>query len=359
MSCCSGGWFIGLDRDYEEYYRSVQGEFGEKLRRSIIQDENGARIAFDGKGDCVFLNDRKLCEIYLTLGPDALCRTCQTFPRTYWTAGNISFRALSASCPEVVRRVMFDDDSLDIDIEEIEAEQGEDREVPGDYLRAFATGLELLQNRDHTVAQRAVLTLVFISQFQTLNAEGRSTEGLLGLFEDPEQYSGILADISRRGRDHSLKLRIFSLLFNKMLENSNRTPMWKDAYEFAEKLKNGMSINDRDLEQAFSRLEGDIWEKTKEALMVFRFFEDFGRGYEGNDYFERFMNDQLIYILYEMYVILGMIIENRERTDMVKAEFYTLCSRIFNNGAKNKTYLMELVKQEGFDNLEILYGALK
>ena len=113
------------------------------------------------------------------------------------------------------------------------------------------------------------------------------------------------------------------------------------------------------MEQAFSRLEGDIWEKTKEALMVFRFFEDFGRGYEGNDYFERFMNDQLIYILYEMYVILGMIIENRERTDMEKAEFYTLCSRIFNNGAKNKKYLMELVKQEGFDNLEILYGALK
>ncbi|MFS1537607.1 MAG: flagellin lysine-N-methylase [Candidatus Phlomobacter fragariae] len=64
------------------------------------------------KGDCPFFGRDKLCGIYKTLGPSVLSHTCQTYPRSKTQLGGYIQHSLSFSCPEVVRLVLFQPDSM-------------------------------------------------------------------------------------------------------------------------------------------------------------------------------------------------------------------------------------------------------
>ncbi|BAE75291.1 Flagellar biosynthetic protein FliU [Sodalis glossinidius str. 'morsitans'] len=59
-----------------------------------------------------FSQPKKLCNIYLTLGPNALSRTCQTYPRIETSIQSYRQHSLSSSCPEAVHLVLFDPDAL-------------------------------------------------------------------------------------------------------------------------------------------------------------------------------------------------------------------------------------------------------
>lgn len=80
-SCCIG-WEIDIDECTAEYYRTIGGEFGKKLKNSILEDDSGAGfILSEGEERCPFLNSRGLCDIILTLGEDSLCQICSDHPR--------------------------------------------------------------------------------------------------------------------------------------------------------------------------------------------------------------------------------------------------------------------------------------
>ena len=94
-NCCIG-WELDIDDDTYEYYRSVQGTFGDRLRENMSGAEESSenesvsfRLQVDGR--CPFLNDKNLCDICLDLGPDALCRICTDYPR-------YSFNAAASGC---------------------------------------------------------------------------------------------------------------------------------------------------------------------------------------------------------------------------------------------------------------------
>ena len=61
ISCCGGNWGIPIDDDSYEYYMSVDGDFGETLRNSIVRinDTNMFRLD-DVTKDCIFLNENKI-----------------------------------------------------------------------------------------------------------------------------------------------------------------------------------------------------------------------------------------------------------------------------------------------------------
>lgn len=104
-TCCAG-WEIVIDDETYEVYDSVQGEFGERLKKEIYLDEDNEHI-FRLKGnDCAFLNKNKMCDIYSELGEDALCYTCQQYPRYTEEFGNIREVGLSLSCPEAARIIL-------------------------------------------------------------------------------------------------------------------------------------------------------------------------------------------------------------------------------------------------------------
>ena len=78
-NCCVGGWEIDIDEETAQYYLSMQGEFGDRLRNSITRTDEYCFRLKDGK--CPFLDSKGLCEIYQVLGEDKMGVVCTQFPR--------------------------------------------------------------------------------------------------------------------------------------------------------------------------------------------------------------------------------------------------------------------------------------
>ena len=170
-SCCAG-WEIDIDDESYEYYRSVDGPFGDRLRESMFAAEDGGyRFKLKGPKRCAMLNDPNLCDLYTALGEDALCEVCPEYPRFSLIYGNVDQKALSLSCEEV-GRILFG---------RTEPEQLVDIELPGDceddeedpqYV-AFMEWVQkeavaILQNRVLSITERAREFLAWCDRVQTI-----------------------------------------------------------------------------------------------------------------------------------------------------------------------------------------------
>ncbi len=106
-TCCAG-WEIVVDPEKAEYYNSVQGEIGDRLRREMKTDSDGDIIFSLNNGRCPFLNNTNLCDIYSSLGEKALCHTCTMFPRFVEDYGGTCETGLGLACPEAARFIVND-----------------------------------------------------------------------------------------------------------------------------------------------------------------------------------------------------------------------------------------------------------
>ena len=103
-TCCAG-WEIVIDDETHKRYEKVEGEFGEILRSKIVKSD-GENIFLLNNGNCSFLNEKKMCEIYINLGEGHLCYTCQQFPRYTEEFLDLKEVGLSLSCPEAARIIL-------------------------------------------------------------------------------------------------------------------------------------------------------------------------------------------------------------------------------------------------------------
>jgi lysine-N-methylase len=104
-SCCAG-WEVDLDDASVEYYRSVKGDFGERLKAVMVFEEGENRFRLCENGRCPFLNDENLCDLYIALGEDKLCKTCAEHPRYMADFGDLREMGISLSCPEAARIIL-------------------------------------------------------------------------------------------------------------------------------------------------------------------------------------------------------------------------------------------------------------
>lgn len=111
-SCCRG-WDVVVDDETNEYYKTVGGEFGEKLKRLTEIDGDGDRIFVSQNERCPFWNDDELCDIYINLGEEHLCKTCREFPRITQDYTAFSEHLLSFACPEAARLMLATDSAYD------------------------------------------------------------------------------------------------------------------------------------------------------------------------------------------------------------------------------------------------------
>lgn len=104
-TCCAG-WEIVVDSLSAEKYKSVSGEFGEKLR-SMMKTDGDGDIIFDSHGGrCPFLNEKNLCDIYINCDEKFLCHTCTMFPRFIEEFGSVREIGLGFGCPEAVKIIL-------------------------------------------------------------------------------------------------------------------------------------------------------------------------------------------------------------------------------------------------------------
>lgn len=167
-SCCVG-WEIDVDEEKEEYYKSIPGAFGERLRRELTEDDK-----FRLKGErCAFLNNDNLCDIFIALGEDALCETCSEYPRFCIRYGNIMERGLGLSCEEAARLLFLED--VPFSLVEKEVEDFSDEEMPtGEKYENICIGvekarnyaIEILKKRTKSLEERLVEYLFFAKAVQ-------------------------------------------------------------------------------------------------------------------------------------------------------------------------------------------------
>ena len=191
-NCCRG-WSIEIDDDTAEIYRNAKGEFGERLRESITENDGKCYIRLNDDGKCPLLNKEGLCEVYRELGTDKMSETCKIHPRISWYHGDILFFGLTLSCPEVARMVLSHRDSINFSF--TEAQTGvipapdENWSLFNILIDGMITSVRIMQNRDFSIFTRLRLLVSFNDMLYTALDEDNDAEChiLLTAFSDPAQ----------------------------------------------------------------------------------------------------------------------------------------------------------------------------
>lgn len=99
-SCC-WLWEVDVDDATADYYRSLPGALGNRLRRVLTNDNT--MLLEDRR--CPMWRADGLCRIQAELGHQALCQTCRDFPRIRHDYGDFTELMLELSCPEAARLI--------------------------------------------------------------------------------------------------------------------------------------------------------------------------------------------------------------------------------------------------------------
>lgn len=102
-TCCAG-WQIVIDKETLKKYTKIKGDFRKRMFRSV--DWFQGTFKQDKDKRCAFLNERNLCDLYLSQGENGFCKTCREYPRHTEEFEGIREITLSISCPEVARILM-------------------------------------------------------------------------------------------------------------------------------------------------------------------------------------------------------------------------------------------------------------
>jgi len=152
-SCCIG-WEIDIDSDKLEYYRSIGGAFGVRLRENIDTNGNSPHFRLGASERCPFLNGCGLCDLIIELGEDALCGICTDHPRFRNAFSDRTELGLGLCCEEAARIVLSCTDPVSLAIIDDDGghEQPDEDEAYLFTLRANA--FAIAQDRDFPLPER-------------------------------------------------------------------------------------------------------------------------------------------------------------------------------------------------------------
>ena len=114
-SCCVG-WEIPVDDESAERYEALTEGYGDFVRRSLDENEDGRCFSMMPDGRCVHLDGRGLCKMITSLGEDMLCDICREHPRFYNITPRGAEVGIGASCEEAARLILDSDcfDTIDL-----------------------------------------------------------------------------------------------------------------------------------------------------------------------------------------------------------------------------------------------------
>lgn len=168
-SCCKD-WDVVVDEDTDNFYGTVDGEFGKKIKNLTVTDNDGDRIFVSQNGKCPFWNKDMLCDIYINLGEEHLCATCQNFPRITQDYTIFTEHTLSFACPEASRLMLEEKNAYqafensDFNFSQVDY----NAELMSLLLKARTKTAEILKDRTMPFAKRLKICLVFNNEVQNL-----------------------------------------------------------------------------------------------------------------------------------------------------------------------------------------------
>lgn len=106
-NCCMG-WEIDIDQPAMERFSKVSGEFGERLRGAVREQDGQHSFALAAGDRCALLREDGLCELILHCGEGILCDICALHPRFFNNSGEVREGGLGLCCEEVCRLLFSD-----------------------------------------------------------------------------------------------------------------------------------------------------------------------------------------------------------------------------------------------------------
>lgn len=172
-SCCIG-WNIDIDKiTYRRYFRTkdmlMKKEFVKHIHRnedSHCDEVDYGRARMQESKYCPFLNEDKLCRIYINLGEDYLSNVCSSFPRVYNILDGSYELSLYMSCPEAVRKLLESREPIKFIEEDISlnkhiinsAVDTKDKRWKGSPIRRLkelrSMSIAAIQNRELSITDR-------------------------------------------------------------------------------------------------------------------------------------------------------------------------------------------------------------
>jgi lysine-N-methylase len=153
-SCCVG-WEIDIDEDTFEYYGTVTGDFGTRLKNGISTDGGVPHFILSKNESCPFLNNNGLCDIILNLGENSLCGICADHPRYRNFFQSRTEIGLGLCCEAAGRLILTNEKKVTLILLENDAEVGEARSDDEEgFFMLREHLLETAQNREKSVDER-------------------------------------------------------------------------------------------------------------------------------------------------------------------------------------------------------------
>ncbi len=152
-SCCVG-WEIDVDKDTFNKYKSVKGDFGERLNESIEIIDNAPCFKLDYNERCPFLNENNLCDIILNLGEDYLCQICNDHPRFRNFYEGATEIGIGLCCEAAAELIITQTESMKLEVigeDDIDDTYYQD-EI--EFLSFRSELFKILQNRSNAVDRR-------------------------------------------------------------------------------------------------------------------------------------------------------------------------------------------------------------
>ena len=169
-TCCAG-WDVDVDEKSYRYYKSVKGEFGKRLKSVMVPEkEGGCTFTLTEDKRCPFLNDKNLCDLYIELGEEHLCETCDEFPRFINEYGNVREIGIAPSCITAGELMFADRQKMHFD----EFEDGKPIDMYNDidaflYMQlcnARKLAFDIIDNEEFSVDEVCIILLEFARQIQ-------------------------------------------------------------------------------------------------------------------------------------------------------------------------------------------------
>lgn len=226
IDTCCAGWEVDVDKKSSAYYKSVEGEFGDRLRSMLVDYPIEDRFILQEHGRCPFLNEKNLCDIYAELGEDKLCETCTDFPRHITEFGNTREIGISLSCPVAVELIMKRTEPIGFSVSENDEKISQYNDIDAMLYYSLCQAREIAyticQDRSFKIGHRAALLLDFASALQK-KFEGNELDKVLEKYKD-EKY--------RRRRIEKLKEK-----YSGYKKSDATLKKWLGVYDGLEHIK--------------------------------------------------------------------------------------------------------------------------
>lgn len=183
-SCCIG-WEIDIDENTVELYKSLDGDYGKEIVKSIDFSDTPHFVLVENER-CPHLDKNGLCRIISVYGEDHLCEICSEHPRFYNDTPRGTEVGLGMACEEACRLIL-NSSSYD----EIEKISGLGKETES---TAFDPTLE----RTHIYSVLKDYSLSYCERLQAIYKEYGVSPSLL---EDRE-WQGIIESLEFLDTSH-------------------------------------------------------------------------------------------------------------------------------------------------------------